>query len=76
MRNETELEMAQRHVREGRLHVAGQRELVAVLRVDGHPTLEAESLLKVFEQTLAAHIEHAARLRADLKRQRPGRPQG
>ena len=52
---ETELEMAERHVREGEAHVARQRDLVAELRRDGHDTEQAEQLLTTFEATLAQH---------------------
>ena len=61
---ETELDMAERHVREGEHHVASQRELLAELRKDGHPTDTAERLLENLEDLLELHREHLARLQS------------
>jgi hypothetical protein len=55
MKRETELEMAQRHVRQGEARVAAQRELVEELRRDGHDMTQAEKLLVTFQTTLASH---------------------
>lgn len=52
---ETELEMAERHVREAEAHVARQEETVQQLRRDGHDTKQAEALLTTFEATLVEH---------------------
>lgn len=49
---EFELQLAQQHVREAEAHVERQIQIVGQLQRDGHPTLEAEQLLKVFEETL------------------------
>ena len=65
MRGETTLQIVERHVREARLLIARQREIIEELRFGGHPTLAAESLLKVFEETLETHKEHADRLRQE-----------
>ena len=60
--SETELEMVERHVREGELRVSRQREIVRELFDRNHPTSLAEQLLVEFEQTLADHKAHLARL--------------
>jgi hypothetical protein len=61
---ETELEMAERHVREGAAHVARQKELLEQLRRDGHDDTQAEELLTVFEATLQEHRDDLERIRA------------
>lgn len=58
MRAETELEMVERHVRQGERHVARQREILAELGRDGHPTAFARDLLALYEWTLAQHRAH------------------
>lgn len=50
-----DLAMADRHLAEGEQHIARQEMLVTSLRLKGHPTDEAESLLRLFNQ---AQIEH------------------
>jgi len=55
--------MVARHVQEGERHVTRQKEIIEELRRDGHATRIAESLLRVFEQTLLSHKTHAERLR-------------
>lgn len=62
---ETELEMAERHVREGEIHVARQNELVEQLRTDGHCTRQAEELLAEFEAILTEHKAHLDLIRAE-----------
>lgn len=59
---ETNIEMVRRHVREGRAHVARQREIVADFRKRGLPTSTAEQLLYEFEDTLGEHERHLERL--------------
>ena len=61
---ETELQMVQRHVRQGEAHVARQHEIVAELRERGHPTDMAVVLLGEFEDLLRLHEAHLARLEA------------
>lgn len=63
MPRETELEMAERHVQQGQLHVARQCELIEELRIDGHDTTQAEELLAEFEAILAEHRKHLEFLR-------------
>ena len=60
---ETELEMVQRHVREGTRLVARQRALVAHLLAAGRPTGEAGRLLDNFEDVQRMHEDHLARVR-------------
>lgn len=59
---ETELEMVQRHVREGRARVERQGELVARLRTKGEPVDIAESLLSQFRASQQQHEAHLAQL--------------
>jgi hypothetical protein len=65
MQGESKLDMAERHVREAEVHVAHQQDILARLRRDGHPTLDAESLLNVFQETLKTHQDDLARLQAE-----------
>ena len=62
---ETELEMVQRHVRQGERHVSRQRELIADLTRRNLPTDQAEKVLFNFEITLLAHNDHLDRLHSD-----------
>ena len=61
---ETEIEMAQRHVSEGRRIVAAARDRVAHLKAHGRDAHEAEQNLRVFEESLAIFEEHLAELLA------------
>ena len=62
---ETTLEMVRRHVAEGHAHVERQKEIIAMLDRDGHDTVEARALLKVFEQSQAQHVAHLHRLETE-----------
>src|SRR5262245_41294285 len=55
---ETKLEMAFRHVKEGAVRVARQRELVKELQWGGHATDNAQRLLITFEQLQHMHEAH------------------
>lgn len=57
--------MTRRHVAEGSALVERQRETLAELRRDGHPTETAEQLLVLLESTQSLHEQHLARLVAD-----------
>mgnify|MGYP006877413173 CR=1 FL=1 len=59
---ETEIEMVQRHVREGEERVVRQREIVASLPPDSDLAATAHQLLTLFEETQESHREHLARL--------------
>jgi hypothetical protein len=60
--NETELEMVQRHVRDGERHLALQREIIAWHSEHGNSTEQSERLLANFEDMQRLHLEHLARL--------------
>ena len=55
---ETELEMVERHVREGEKHVSRQLEIIADMQLRKQPTGAAESLLFNFDKSLRAHKDH------------------
>ena len=67
MTGESTLEMVERHVQEAMAHIARQKEIIEELQRDGHPLAAAESLLRVFEETLRTHLVHAARLRREAQ---------
>lgn len=62
--DETELEMVQRHVREGEGHLANQRALIARLKTSHLPTEVAEALLANFEDLQQQHEVHLVRVEA------------
>ncbi|EYD76998.1 hypothetical protein Rumeso_01408 [Rubellimicrobium mesophilum DSM 19309] len=59
---ETEIEMARRHVREGEEHVARQREIIDRLPSTGEVAEIARTLLADYEDSLALHRAHLGRL--------------
>ena len=61
---------AETHVRQGEVHLARQRQLIAALERDGHDTTQAERLLTTFEETQALHIADCKRLTEELARKR------
>ena len=63
MEPETDLEMAERHVRTGERQVARQRELIVELSEDGHATESAEAFLRILESMQEEHVAHLQRLR-------------
>jgi ATP-dependent protease HslVU (ClpYQ) peptidase subunit len=63
-KGETELQMVQRHVREGEAHVQRQREVVTKMWERGAPTDIAVTLLEAFQDTLRQHKAHLVRLEA------------
>jgi len=56
------LEIAERHVSQGILHVERQRQIVAELARDGLPTALSKAILARFEELLAVHIVDRDRL--------------
>ena len=62
----SDLAVADAHVAQGERHVVRQREIIDELKLGGHSTRLAESLLDSFEQTLASHVAHRDRILADL----------
>jgi hypothetical protein len=71
MHAETELEMVERHVRQGERHVARQREILAELGRGGHSTAFARDLLVLFEWTQLQHRIHLDKLFCDFTRLEP-----
>jgi len=63
MAGETAVELVEQHIRESEAHIARQKEVIKDLRRDGEPTEAAESLLRIFEETLAAQQRRADQLR-------------
>jgi hypothetical protein len=61
-----DLAMTDAHIALGERHVARQKEIIAELRLAGHSTALAETLLISFEQSLVSHIEHHDRILAEL----------
>jgi hypothetical protein len=62
-RAETELEMAMRHVRRGKVLVSRQRQMVEELEARGENADQARQLLAEFEAIQRMHTEHLERLR-------------
>ena len=62
MLDESELEMARRHLAEGERHVRLQDEIIEHLRQLGASTEIAEQLKVQFEELLVMHRQHLERL--------------
>jgi hypothetical protein len=62
VRSETELEMVERHVRDGAAIVRRQAMRVGQLASAGRDTSMAETMLALFEGIQAEHIAHLARI--------------
>jgi hypothetical protein len=60
------LDQAERHARQGAVHVQNQRTLLADLHRGGHDTTEASSLLRRFEELQSLHVADRDRLRREL----------
>jgi hypothetical protein len=60
------LAQTERHVLEGRRHVARQRGVIAALDRQGADSAAAMTLLRQFEAWLALHVEDRERLRKEL----------
>ena len=63
-KGETELQMVQRHVREGEAHVQRQREIITEMQERGAPTEMAVTLLEQFQDSLRQHRAHLVRIQA------------
>ena len=61
-----DLAMADRHLAEGEQHIARQELLVTSLRLKGHPTEEAEALLRLFNQAQVEHRLHRQAIAAAI----------
>ena len=53
-----DLAMAERHIAEGEAHIARQEQILTSLRSGGHPTDDAETLLRLLNETQAEHCAH------------------
>jgi hypothetical protein len=62
VRVETELQVVQRHIREGKAILVRQHAVVERLRTTGFATDQAEVLLSNFHDFQALHEEHQARI--------------
>ena len=60
---ETDLEMAERHVREAEARVARQRRIVEYQRASGEVSSLSEEILEEFERALVHHRLHLSRFR-------------
>jgi hypothetical protein len=60
------LALAERHVTEGRRHIAQQKRVILDLMNGGHDTSVARSLLVNFEDVLKMHIADRDRLKREL----------
>ena len=68
---ESDLEMARRHVADGERHVRDQHRIIAHLTELEADTGMAEQLLAEFEATLSEHRAHLNRLEIEAKGPRP-----
>jgi hypothetical protein len=59
-RHETPLERARRHAARCEELIGAQERLIERLRLDLHPTLDAEELLSALRQTLVVMRQHVA----------------
>ena len=57
-----ELEMVQRHVRQGERHVPRQIEIIADMKFRKQPTSSAEKMLFSFDRSLCVHKSHLDQL--------------
>lgn len=64
--DETELEMVQRHIQQGREHIARQYQIIEEFKTKGFPTEEAEEMLRTLLALQRQHEEHLAHVQAKL----------
>jgi hypothetical protein len=64
MSDETPLEMAERHVHEGKRRIASQQRVIEALLSQGLPTDQAQVLLIQFLDLQEMSVAHLKRLRA------------
>jgi len=62
-----DLEMAERHIAQGKRHIREQVDRIELLRSGGHATEKAEDLLRLFLDTLAQHERHRDLISEELK---------
>ncbi|TIQ36229.1 MAG: hypothetical protein E5X48_10565 [Mesorhizobium sp.] len=63
---EDELQQVERHVREGRKHIARQYQIIAEFKSKGFPTDDAEEMLNTLVDLQRQHEEHLAYVRKKL----------
>jgi hypothetical protein len=61
-----DLELATRHVREGKRRIAGQRRLIARLERCGYPSANARVLLGLYIDTVEQMVIHRAAIAAQV----------
>ena len=77
VKEQADLDKAEKDIREGEERIAHQRRLIEELRRDGHDMVEAERLLWTMQQSLRiwqAHRDTIRSLLADSKKRAPERP--
>jgi hypothetical protein len=67
---ESELARATQHVAAAEHIVAQQRERIATLKAEGHPTANHEQLLELFVSTLEAFKDHRRLLSSEVAERR------
>ncbi len=62
-----DVDMADRHIAEGKRHIDQQEKLLRTLQLQARPTEDAEQLLATFNSTMVGHREHRAAIIAALE---------
>lgn len=62
----TDLQLATRHVKEGKRRIAEQRRLIARLEGRGYPTADARILLRLFTSTVEQMVIHRDAIAAQV----------
>lgn len=55
---QADVEMADRHIAEGEVHIANQKALLARLRLQSLPTEDAENMLDLLNSIMVEHYAH------------------
>jgi hypothetical protein len=64
---ERELQMADRHIAEGRAHIEKQMAIIAKLERDGHDSALAKELLATLRTALKMHEDHREHIIRELE---------
>jgi hypothetical protein len=67
-----DLAMADRHIATGEEHIARQEELLTSLRARRLPTAEAETLLRLLNETQREHLAHREAIRKAIDEAQAG----
>jgi hypothetical protein len=62
-----DLEMAVRHIADGREHIAKQTAMIAKLERDGHDSTAAKELLALLQRTQHMHEDHRENILRELQ---------